>query len=174
MQNQNGSGRHESWSEHFICKSKINQRILIFQYFYKVILSNVPYNKTYKMTLQTTLSKPNSTGLFWGIIGGFSLIITSILFTKGLLQIAPYPLILVAALLTLKLNIKTDKSFNKFFTTGFLTFIIMSFILYIYLILFINPNSGITLFGHLWRIGAIIAFGIASALILSFIFSLKK
>ena len=83
------------------------------------------------------------------------------------LQTLPYPALLILAILTIALTQKSKPTFNKLFMTGFLTFGIMSLFIYLYLIIFVNPNSGITLFGHLWRFGFITIVGVVSSLLVS-------
>ena len=121
------------------------------------------------MKIQTYLARPYFTGPLWGIIGGLSLIIVTLSTTNGFVQLAPYPFILIAAILTIKFTDTSDKTFSRLFITGLLTFIIMTLFLYVYILTYLNPDSGITFLGHLWRMGAIIGFGIISSLILSII-----
>ena len=121
------------------------------------------------MTIRNYFTQTTSTGLVWGIIGGISLIIATRLTTNGLLQISPFPFLLVGAILTIALSDKSKITLHKLFITGFLTFIIMSLFLYLYILNFINPNSGIDILGHLWRVGVIVAAGVISSLFVSLI-----
>jgi len=121
------------------------------------------------MTIQSFLKKPVSAGLVWGVIGGISLIIMTSVSTNGLIQIFPYPIILIAAVLTIKYSKPQNHVFNKLFFAGFFAFVIMSLILYIYILTFINPGAGISFLGHLWRFGFIIGIGSLSSLLLSFL-----
>ena len=121
------------------------------------------------MTIQSFLKKPVSAGLIWGVIGGVSLIIMTLVSTNGLIQIFPYPIILIAAVLTIKYSKPQNHAFTKLFIAGFFAFVIMSLILYIYILTFINPGSGISFLGHLWRFGFIIGIGSISSLLLSFL-----
>lgn len=121
------------------------------------------------MIIQSFLKKPVSAGLIWGVIGGISLIIMTLVSTNGLIQIFPYPIILIAAVLTIKYSKPQNHVFNKLFFAGFFAFVIMSLILYIYILTFINPRGGISFLGHLWRFGFIIGIGSLSSLLLSFL-----
>ena len=121
------------------------------------------------MTIQSSLKKPVSIGLVWGAIGGILLIVMTLISTYGLVQISPYPLILIAAILTMKYNRPQRNVFNQLFVTGLFAFVIMSLILYVYIVTFINPGSGISFLGHLWRFGVIIGIGSISSWLLSFL-----
>lgn len=121
------------------------------------------------MTIRNYFTQTTSTGLVWGIIGGISLIIATRLTTNGLYQISPFPFLLVGAILTIALSDKSKITLRKLFITGFLTFIIMTLFLYLYILNFINPNSGIDILGHLWRVGVIVAAGVISSLFVSLI-----
>ncbi len=119
--------------------------------------------------MKTVITKEVIIGFVWGIVGGLFLILLTMLTSKGILQISPYPVILIAAIITVKYIEVTSNIFKKLFITGFLTFVIMSIILYIYIVTFINPDSGIDFVGHLWRFGIIIGLGIISSALLSII-----
>ncbi len=121
------------------------------------------------MTFQSFFAKPSATGLFWGIIGGIILIIATISTTNGYLQIVPYFFILSAAVLTTKYTDKSKVSFFDLFKSGLFAFVISSIFLYAYILTVINPHSGITFIGHLWRFGVIVGLGIISSFILSFL-----
>jgi len=121
------------------------------------------------MAIQLFLKNPISTGLIWGAIGGMSLIIMTLISTNGFVQISPYPIILIAAVLTMKYSKPQNQVFNKLFTAGLITFIIMSVVLYVYILAFINPLANIPFFGHVWRFGLIIGIGSISSLLLSFV-----
>ena len=121
------------------------------------------------MTIQSFLKKPVPTGLIWGIIGGISLIILTSVSTNGLIQIVPYPIILIAAIMTMKYSKPQNHVFIRLFSAGLFAFVIMSLFLYIYILTFINPGAGISFMGHLWRFGFIIGIGSISSLLLSFL-----
>ena len=121
------------------------------------------------MTIQSFLKKPVSIGLIWGAIGGISLIVLTLVSRYGLVQLIPYPVILIGAVLTMKYSNPQNHIFNKLFLTGFFAFVIMSLILYVYILTFINPGAGISFLGHLWRFGLMIGIGSISSLLLSFL-----
>ncbi|MEJ7821738.1 MAG: hypothetical protein WKF85_05410 [Chitinophagaceae bacterium] len=121
------------------------------------------------MTIQSFLAKPSATGTFWGIIGGISLIIITISTTNGYLQIVPYFFILSAAVLTNKYIDKSNANFLDLFKSGLFAFVISSVFLYAYILTVVNPNSGITFLGHMWRFGAIVGMGMICSSIISFL-----
>ena len=121
------------------------------------------------MTIKNYFTNTTWTGLFWGIIGGISLILATRLTTNGPLQISPYPFLLIAAILTIALSDKSQITLSKLFITGFLTYIIMTLSLYLYILNFVNPNSAINISGHLYRLGIMIGVGILSSLLVSVI-----
>ena len=120
------------------------------------------------MTTNHILKQPFVIGLYWGIAGGILLILLSFFTYNFLVQILPYPVILIGALLTVKYTC-TAKIFRSLFNAGLISFMIMSLILYIYILRYNNPNSGISFTGHLWRFGVVLAIGSASSLLLSFL-----
>jgi len=127
------------------------------------------------MTIQSFLKKPVSAGIIWGTIGGISLIVMTLMSTNGLVQISPYPVILIAAILTMKYNRPQGNVFNQLFVTGLFAFVIMSLILYVYILTFINPGSNyptnwrISFLMHWGRLGLIVVFGSISSMLLSFL-----
>ena len=121
------------------------------------------------MTIKHYFTNITLTGLFWGVIGGVSLIVATRFTSNGLLQISPYPFLLIAAILTIAFSDRYKITLGKLFITGFLTFMIMTLFLYLYIICFVNPNSGIDLIGHLWRIAMMIGIGVFASFIVSII-----
>jgi hypothetical protein len=121
------------------------------------------------MTLQSLFAKPGAAGIFWGLIGGISLIIFTTLTTNGYLQVVPYFFILSTAVLTTKYINKPSTKFIDLFKSGLLAFVVSSIFLYAYILTIVNPNSGISFNGHLWRFGLIVGMGIISSSIISFI-----
>lgn len=121
------------------------------------------------MIIQSLFAKPSATGTFWGLIGGIFLIIATLLTTNGYLQVVPYFFILSAAVLTTKYIDKSKVSFVHLFKSGLFAFVISSIFLYVYVSTIVNPNSGITIIGHLWRFGVIMGLGIVSSSIISFL-----
>jgi hypothetical protein len=121
------------------------------------------------MRFQDLFAKPTSTGTFWGVIGGLSLIVATISTTNGYLQVVPYFFILCAAILTTKYVDKSKVNFTDLFKSGFFAFIISSLFLYAYIFTIVNPNSEITFIGHMWRFGVIVGLGIICSSIISFL-----
>ena len=121
------------------------------------------------MRFETFFAKPAASGVLWGIVGGLSLIIVPNFTTNGYLQIVPYFFILLAAILTTKYINKTPTNFKRLFTSGFLAFVISSLVLYAYVSAVVNPTSGITLVGHVWRFAVIIGLATVSSSIISFL-----
>ena len=110
-----------------------------------------------------------TTGLCWGILGGLSIITVSKLSHNGLLGLLPYVVFLIRSVLTVQLN-EPEKKSQKLFLTGLITFIIMSFIMYLFIVFIDNPNAQrIHFAGHLWRIGAMLVIGAASSGLLTFL-----
>ncbi len=122
------------------------------------------------MTIKQYYTNITCTSLFWGTIGGIALIIATILTTNGHLQITPYPILLIAAIVTIAVSHKKTKiTLSKLFLTGFLTFMVMTLISYVYIITFVNPNSGINVLKHLLTLSTMIGIGTLSSLFVSLI-----
>ena len=119
------------------------------------------------MTLQNFFKSTTATGIFWGIIGGIGLIIFTKLTTSGPMPLLAYVPILIAALLSYKFSNKANITFKELFTTGLITFMVMSLFLYLNIILLENPQNGIMFFGHIWRLLFMLAVGILSSLVVS-------
>jgi hypothetical protein len=126
------------------------------------------------MTKQKILTKPFSISIFWGVAGGFILILTHRLFTNGLLEVSPYPLIMIASILTILFSNREIKNFKSLFMTGLLTGIFMMIILLLYIVTVLNPGSGIDALGYFWRLVVIIAIAAITSFLLSFFLNLKK
>jgi hypothetical protein len=118
------------------------------------------------MTIKNYFINPAGTGLLCGTIGGLSIIVAMRL-TSVPLMLLPYLVSLVGAIITIALTLKSKTTFHKLFFTGLLTFMVMSLIPYLYISYFLNPGSGITMQGHLWRIGIMLWIGIIYGLILA-------
>ena len=121
------------------------------------------------MKLENIIAKPTAIGTFWGVIGGFSLIIATITTTNGYLQIVPYFFILCAAILTTKYVDKANVNFGDLFKSGFFAFFVSSLFLYTYILTVVNPNSGISFIGHFWRFVILVGLGIVSSSFISFV-----
>lgn len=121
------------------------------------------------MKTQSFLYKPFSAGIFWGLAGGISLILFTFISNRGLVQVIPYPIILLCAILFLKYSDSSKGIFKKMFIAGFLSFIIMSIIHLIYILGFENATYTFNLNKELFTLAIIIATGFTSSLVLSFI-----
>ena len=126
------------------------------------------------MTIKQTFKNPAIIGLIYGLIGGIALVVvfdtTKIIY----LQIMPYPLIVIISITTIALLDKSAITLKRFFLTGITAYLLMSIIFYLYLTTSINPNSNITIVGHLWRWAIIVGIGIASVILTSFIVRIFK
>jgi hypothetical protein len=118
-------------------------------------------------------NSPFTTSLFWGLLGGALLVLTSTIFDKGLLEILPYPIILILTFITFKPQ--TENKFQTLFLTGVLTFAIMSIIPYLNIVLVQKPGAvNINALGHLWRLGLILGIGGICSLLLTILVTQKK
>ena len=105
-----------------------------------------------------------------GLFGGGLLIVGTLLFTKARWLILIYSLVMVSAMLALKFNKNIEINYLKSFITGVLTFVLMSYIYYLYSLIWINPDNEIDLWGHAWRFLAIIGMAISSGAVLGLFF----
>lgn len=119
------------------------------------------------MNLSSFFRKPILNGMVFGVLGGITLIGIASLSTSGFIQILPYPLALIAALLTLKYSRNPSAGLSSYFIAGLITFVTMSVFVYLQAVLFANPHNGISFIGHLWRFAVIVAIGSACSLLLS-------
>ncbi|HLG33650.1 MAG TPA: hypothetical protein VI757_02120 [Bacteroidia bacterium] len=108
--------------------------------------------------------------LICGLLGGGLLIVTTLLPIKGWWSILTYAIVMFATMFVIKANKRIEINYLKTLVTGVLTFMIMSYVLYFYISIFENPNSGITLWGHTWRFLAMLGFALASSAILGLFF----
>jgi hypothetical protein len=108
-------------------------------------------------------------GFFWGALGGISLLVIIQLTKNPPLMISPYPLFLIASILAMALSDKSKITLSKLFLTGLISFMAMTMILYLYIVLIDNPHAGISAIGHLWRIGMMLGIGMFSSLLVSII-----
>ena len=113
------------------------------------------------------------TVLICGLSGGGLLIVSNRLSNNGWLSIPVYATVMIATVLVLKVKKQIEITYLKAFLTVVLTFMLMSYILYFYIIAFVNPDNGIPLMGHAWRFFAILGLAIFSGAIMS-LFFLKR
>lgn len=93
-----------------------------------------------------------------GSLGGAALIITIILTSKGPAIFIPYIALLIATFVVLRAV--NWSSFSKRFTTSFLTFMVATIIMYLYIGIFdAGTILEIPVWGHIWRIGLLAAIG---------------
>jgi hypothetical protein len=112
---------------------------------------------------------PLTTGLCCGIAGGLVMVLIEKLMPNVLMEIAGYAVFLVISVLTVTLS-ATDHKYRKLFLTALITFMIMFCIVYLYLVLVLNPNgSEITTGSHIIRIAGMFGIGILSSILLTFL-----
>lgn len=121
------------------------------------------------MKTPSFLINPVSASLFWGFIGGLSLIAVTFYTNNGPVQALPYPIILIAAILFLKFNDTSDKTFKKMLLTGFFISMIMFGMLSIYVQAFIDTKFGFSLTGQLFRLAVMLPIAFLSSLLISII-----
>jgi uncharacterized membrane protein len=119
---------------------------------------------------QINLKQIMPTILICGLSGGGLLILSTLLSNKGWWSIPIYAMVMIATVLALKVKKQIEITYLKAFLTVVLTFMLMSYILYFYIIAFVNPDNGITLMGHAWRFFAILGLAIFSGAIMSLFF----
>ena len=81
-----------------------------------------------------------------------------------------YLLVLSVTVLTLRAKKRVEITYLKAFVTMVFTFMLMSYILYFYVTIFVNPDHGITFIGHAWRFFALLGLAIFSGAIMSLFF----
>jgi hypothetical protein len=119
------------------------------------------------------LNKPITAGLLWGMVGGIVLVLSWDFLGKGYYVMLAWPFTLILALITFKSS--SGRNLMEYFKTGLLAFITMTLILYLEIIFFENPAAaGMPLFGHMWRIGLLLAIGILTSFVLSFFVLIVK
>ena len=112
---------------------------------------------------------PLTTGLCWGITGGLAMAVIVKLMPNVLLEITGYTVFLIISLLTVTLS-ASDPKYRKLFLTALITFMTMFCIVYLYLVLVLNPyGSEITFRSHIIRIAGMFGIGIISSLLLTFL-----
>ena len=119
---------------------------------------------------QINLKQILPTVIIWGLLGGGLLVAVSLLTIKFWWIILTYAIVMFATMFTIKVNKIIDINYLKTLLTGVLTFMIMTSVMYFYIILVENPNNGITLWGHTWRFLVTLGFALASGAILGLFF----
>ena len=100
---------------------------------------------------QINLKQIMPTVLFFGIIGGLLQILITILPIKVWWILSVYPIVIILTVLVLKVKKQMEITYLKAFLSLVLTIMLMTYMLYFYIILFENVNTAITLAGHVLR-----------------------
>ncbi len=108
--------------------------------------------------------------LICGLSGGGLLILSSLLSNKGWWSIPVYTLLMFATVLTLKTKRRIEISYLRAFLTVVLTFMLMTYTLYFYIITFVNPDNGIQLVVHAWIFFIMLGLAIVSGAIMGLFF----
>lgn len=77
---------------------------------------------------------------------------------------------MLATVFALKAKKRIEITYLKAFAALVLTFMLMTYILYFYIITFENPDNGITLMGHAWRFFGMLGLAIALGAIMGLFF----
>jgi len=119
---------------------------------------------------QINLKQIISIVLICGLSGGGLLIVSNRLSNNGWLSIPVYAMVMIATVIVLKAEKRFKVSYLKAFLTLVLTFILTSYALYSYVIIFVNHDNGINLMGHIWRFLAILGMAVVSGAIMGLFF----
>jgi len=119
---------------------------------------------------QINLKQFIPTVLICGLCGGGLLILSTMVSTKGWWSMLIYLLVLSVTVLTLKAKKRVEITYLIAFMALVLTFMLMSYILYFYISIFVNPDNGITFMGHAWRFFAILGLAVLSGALMGLLF----
>lgn len=108
--------------------------------------------------------------LICGLSGGGLLILSTLLSNKGLWSILIYAMVMIATVLVLKAEKRFKIAYLKAFLTIVLTFMLMTYILYFYIITFVNPDNGIPLEHHAWIFFIMLGLAFVSGAIMGLFF----
>jgi hypothetical protein len=122
---------------------------------------------------QINLKQIISIVLICGLSGGGLLILSTLLSNKGWWSIPVYAMVLIATVLVLKAEKRFKIAYLKAFLTVVLTFMLMTYILYFYVITFVNPNNEIPLVHHAYIFFIMLVMAIVSGAIMG-LFFLKR
>ena len=122
---------------------------------------------------QINLKQIISIVLICGLSGGGLLILSTLLSNKGWWSIPVYAMVMIATVLVLKAEKQFKIAYLKAFLTVVLTFMLMTYILYFYVITFVNPNNGIPLVHHAYIFFIMLGMAIVSGAIMG-LFFLKR
>jgi hypothetical protein len=119
---------------------------------------------------QINLKQIISIVLICGLSGGGLLILSTLLSNKGWWSIPVYAMVLIATVLVLKAEKRFKIAYLKAFLTVVLTFMLMTYILYFYVITFVNPNNEIPLVHHAYIFFIMLGMAIVSGAIMGLFF----
>jgi hypothetical protein len=119
---------------------------------------------------QINLKQIMPTVLFFGIIGGLLQILITILPIKVWWILSVYPIVIILTVLVLKVKKQMEITYLKAFLTLVLTFMLMTYILYFYIITFVNPDNGIPLEHHAWIFFIMLGLAFVSGAIMGLFF----
>jgi hypothetical protein len=122
---------------------------------------------------QINLKQIISIVLICGLSRGGLLILSTLLSNKGWWSIPVYAMVMIATVLVLKAEKQFKIAYLKAFLTVVLTFMLMTYILYFYVITFVNPNNGIPLVHHAYIFFIMLGMAIVSGAIMG-LFFLKR
>lgn len=123
---------------------------------------------------QINLKRIMPTVLFFGIIGGLLQILITILPIKVWWILSVYPVVIFLTVLALKVKKQMEITYLKAFATLVLTIMLMTYMLYFYIILFENVNTAITLAGHARRFFSTLGLTIIFSAVIGLIFIKRK
>ncbi|MDO8994533.1 hypothetical protein [Daejeonella sp.] len=119
---------------------------------------------------QINLKQIMPTVLIFGLTGGALLILSTMLSNKGWWSIPIYAIVMIVTVIVLKAEKRFKIAYLKAFLTLVLTFMLMTYILYFYIITFVNPDNGILLVGHAWIFFIMLGLAITSGAIMGLFF----
>lgn len=119
---------------------------------------------------QINLKQIMPTVLFFGIIGGLLQILITILPIKVWWILSVYPIVIILTVLVLKVKKQMEITYLKAFLVLVLTIMLMTYMLYFYIILFENVNTAITLAGHARRFFSTLAITILLSSVIALLF----
>ena len=119
---------------------------------------------------QINLKQIMPTVLFFGIIGGLLQILITILPIKVWWILSVYPIVIILTVLVLKVKKQMEITYLKAFLTLVLTIMLMTYMLYFYIILFENVNTAITLSGHARRFFSTLGITILLSAVIALLF----
>jgi hypothetical protein len=110
---------------------------------------------------------PIISGLCWGVAGGIVICLVENKLPNVVAEVITYLFFMVLSVITIY-TVKNKNNFRKQFTSAFITFVIMYAIVYLYLVLVLNPHgSEITAVDHLTHIAIMIGIGLVSSVFLA-------